>query len=111
MWCVALLVNTSTWVEFKHNWKLICIVFLELHQGSEHVNNEHQDALLDRICKIKSDTNAIHAINASAKIENEEEENHVFSQDPYDFDDDIDITRNNARSIQRRSNSNKVQNR
>ena len=90
MWSITVLINTSTWNEFKHNWKLICLVFLQLHLGNEHANRQHQDALLDKINKIKSDTNTIDGIKASETAD-EENENGFYQQDPYDFDDDDDI--------------------
>lgn len=43
LWSIALLVNSLTWTEFKHNWKLICLVFLQLHLGEEHIDQVHQD--------------------------------------------------------------------
>ena len=40
MWSIALLINTSTWFEFKRNWKLIYIIFLQLHLGNGHSNRK-----------------------------------------------------------------------
>ncbi|CAF5145856.1 unnamed protein product, partial [Rotaria sp. Silwood1] len=28
MWCIALLVNTNTWIDMKENWRLIFGAFL-----------------------------------------------------------------------------------
>ncbi|CAF4396900.1 unnamed protein product, partial [Rotaria magnacalcarata] len=42
MWSIALLINTSSWFEFKHNWKLICLVLLKLHFGEDDHDREAQ---------------------------------------------------------------------
>ncbi|CAF1474305.1 unnamed protein product [Adineta steineri] len=86
MWSIALLVNTSMWSDFRHSWKLICLVFLELHLGEDHVNQEHQDALLHKLTKIKSDTNTIDAIKLSDCVEDDNSEE-SSSTDVYNFDD------------------------
>jgi len=87
MWCIALLINTSTWNEFKHIWQLICLVFLQLHLGEEYVNQEHQDTLLNKISRIKSDSNTADAIKSSDCVEDENGEE-TSDLGPYDFYDD-----------------------
>jgi len=87
MWSIALLINTSTWHEFKNNWKLICLVFLQLHLGEDHLHREHQDSLLDKISKIKSDTNTIDAIELANLVEGDNE-TELSTIDVYHFDDD-----------------------
>jgi hypothetical protein len=62
MWSISLLINTSTWNEMMHNWKPICCVFLQLHVNSENTSNQHCDALLKKIAKIRSDSN-VHCFN------------------------------------------------
>ncbi|CAF4164381.1 unnamed protein product [Rotaria sp. Silwood2] len=86
MWSIALLINTSTWYEFKQNWKLICLVFIQLHFGESHANIEHKDALLDKIKKIKLDTNTAQAITTSesAAVQHLERGPNF---DPYTFND------------------------
>lgn len=93
MWSIALLINTSTWDDFKHNWKLICLVFIQLHADEKHVNREYQDALLEKIRRIRSDPNTVAGIKASEQGANDKS-NDVNHQDVYDFDDDdgLDIT-------------------
>lgn len=91
MWSIALLINTSTWDEFVHNWKLICLVFIPLHLGIEHENNEHRDALIYKISKIRNDSNTATAIKSSetAKDENKDD---LFSSNIYDYcerDDEV----------------------
>lgn len=62
MWSISLLINTSTWNEMMHNWKLICCVFLQLHVNNENTSNQYCDALLKKIAKIRSDSN-VHCFN------------------------------------------------
>ncbi|CAF3829497.1 unnamed protein product [Rotaria sordida] len=87
MWSIALLINTSTWYEFKHNWKLICLVFLQLSRGEGHGNRENQDALLDKIKKIKSDTNTVEAVKISESAEADKSKK-GFDFDPYAFNEE-----------------------
>ncbi|CAF4732383.1 unnamed protein product [Rotaria sp. Silwood1] len=89
MWSIALLINTSSWLEFKHNWKLICLVFLKLHLGEEDYDRETQDALLEKINNIKSDTNTVDAIKSSEVI-HEEDTTNTTGTCLYDFDDGAD---------------------
>ena len=92
MWSIALLINSSTWMDFKRNWELICLVFLQVYQDEDHINEEYQDALLNRIAKIKSDPDVRDAIKSSNHDENENRTTSYHS-DMYDFDrheDDID---------------------
>ena len=94
MWCVAVLVNTSTWNEMMHNWKLICYVFLEMHVGSEDVNQEYQDALVDKISKTRADPNIYAAIKFATSDQSESEKN----DDPFDYDDTDDAPEHNNQS-------------
>lgn len=94
------------WNEFKQNWKLICLVFLQLHFGGEHVNEQNQDALLEKISKIKSDPNTLHGMKRAAN-DKEREEREVYHNDSYDFHDEIDINiseRNLRRSKMKKVN-------
>lgn len=84
MWSIALLINTSTWDEFVHNWKLICFVFIQLHLGIEHENNEHRDALIYKISKIKNDSNTVTAIKSSEAVQDENKDD-LFSSNIYDY--------------------------
>ncbi|CAF4302833.1 unnamed protein product [Rotaria sordida] len=76
---MALLINTSTWYEFKHNWKL--------SRGEDHVNRENQDALLDKIKKIKSDTNTIETVKISESAKADKSKK-GFDFDPYAFNEE-----------------------
>lgn len=84
MWCIALLINTSTWDEFIHNWKLICLVFIQLHLGIEHQNNEHRNALIYKISKIKNNSNTVIAIRSSGAVQGENEDD-FFDSNIYDY--------------------------
>jgi hypothetical protein len=92
MWCIALLINTSVWDEFIHNWKLICFVFLQLHLDGEHINEQYQDALMVKISKIHNDPNTNDAIKASENVQDEDLNNTFNSNiyDYYDSDDELD---------------------
>lgn len=87
MWSIALLINTSTWDDFKHNWKIICVVFIQLHVDEKHVNREYQDALLEKIRRIRSDPNTVAGIKASEQGANDNFSD-VNHHDVYDFNDD-----------------------
>ncbi|CAF3514356.1 unnamed protein product [Rotaria sp. Silwood1] len=89
MWCIALLIHASTWNEFLHNWKLICKVFIELHLGQDFINKEHQEALIDKISKIKNDTNTRNIIKSTDEVSEKNTENLYFSS-IYDFDETDD---------------------
>jgi hypothetical protein len=89
MWSIALLINTSSWDEMIHNWKLICHVFLQLHIGNDDVNNEHHDALLNKIIKIKSNPN-IHTIIQSTEPKISESKTNTNTFDYYDSDEDTE---------------------
>ena len=86
MWSVSLLINTSTWYEFKHNWHLICLVFLKFYVGEDNCDGEAQGALLEKISHIKSDTNTIDAIKSSAIIQDDDVAK-INGHHLYDFDD------------------------
>ena len=86
MWSMALLINTSTWLEFKRNWKLICIVLLQLHICNGHINRENYDALLSKIKNIKSGKNIFEAVKASESGRNHDRT--TLHSDPYNFDDE-----------------------
>lgn len=104
MWSIALLINTSMWNEFMKNWKLICLVFLQLHFGGEHLNEQNQDSLLEKISKIKSDPNTLEGMKAA---ENDDEEGQeVHYSDAYDFHDEIGA--NKSRRNSQRSKMKKV---
>ena len=97
MWSIALLINTSMWNEFKNNWKLICLVFLQLHFGDDHMKEQYQDALLEKISKIKSDPNVMQGIKFTEKTEEDEgEESEGCHKDCYDFQDDTDVDKANG---------------
>ena len=101
MWCVALLINSCTWNEFNRNWQLICLVFVQLHVGDQHIKQEHQDLLLDRINKIKSDSDTYTAVKSCDSLEdnNQSTLNDLHGYDFYsDEDDDDDSEPNNASS-------------
>ncbi|CAF4803751.1 unnamed protein product [Rotaria sp. Silwood1] len=83
MWCIALLINTSTWKEMMHNWKLICFALLQMHIGGETLNVEYQDALLDKITKIRADPNVC-AIMQSTEPE---PSNTTANYNQFDYDD------------------------
>lgn len=89
MWSIALLINTSTWNDFLHNWKLICIVFIELHMGQQHINKEHQESLIHKISKIKNDTNISNAIKFMDKI-SDDNTSESYCPNIYDFHDSDD---------------------
>ncbi|CAF2137982.1 unnamed protein product [Rotaria magnacalcarata] len=89
MWSIALLINTSSWFEFKHNWKLICLVLLKLHFGEDDHDREAQDALLEKINNIKSDANTVDAIKSIQAIQ-EEDTAKATGAYLYDFDDGAD---------------------
>ncbi|CAF1463253.1 unnamed protein product, partial [Rotaria sordida] len=72
IWSIALLINSCTWIEFKYNWKIICLVFLEIHRGEKHTKQKYQDILLDKIRKIKSDSNTYSAVKSSNYFETSE---------------------------------------
>ena len=97
MWSIALLINTSTWFEFKHNWHLICIVFLKLYLGEDNYDSGAQDALLGKISTIKSDSNTVDAIRSSEVVQDEDAtkrtNHHLYDFDggrEADNDDEID---------------------
>ncbi|CAF4076111.1 unnamed protein product [Adineta steineri] len=81
MWSIALLINTETWVEFQNNWRLVCYVFLQLHLGEENLNQEYQDALLQKITQIKTDSNTLDAMKSSDSIQD------VNTKESSDFDE------------------------
>ncbi|CAF4854420.1 unnamed protein product, partial [Rotaria sp. Silwood1] len=87
MWCVALLVNTNTWVDMKENWRLICEVFINYSTNETEIFKQHYSILLSRISQITNDPNASAAINQSKEIASE-------SIDPFEYDDD-DIENDN----------------
>ena len=103
---MALLVNTSTWYEFKHNWKLICLVFLQLYIGKDNIGKEYQDALLKKIIKIKSDINIVDAIKQTV-LDQDENTKTTSEENLYDFYDDEEdgnfsrITKQKVREILR----------
>ncbi|CAM4769922.1 unnamed protein product [Rotaria magnacalcarata] len=102
MWSIALLINTSTWNEFVHNWQLICFVFIQLHLGEENVNKDHQNALIYKISKIENDPNISSAIKLSETVEDENEDN-LLSSNVYNYyDDDEEI---HSESVKHRSKS------
>ena len=86
MWSIALIIHTSTWHEFKNNWRLLCLVFLQLHQGEECVNQEHRDTLVDKIRKIKSDTITVDAIKSTDCVQMKHGKD-SSSLHPYEFSD------------------------
>ncbi|CAF1488393.1 unnamed protein product, partial [Adineta steineri] len=89
MWSIALLVNTSTWNEFQNNWKSICVVFLQLHSGEQHISHQHQDILFDKISKIKSDPDIGNAVKSSCRTEDDNSSSSSNS-DAYTFAEDED---------------------
>ncbi|CAF3205771.1 unnamed protein product [Rotaria sp. Silwood2] len=89
MWCIALLINTSTWNEFINNWRLICFVFIELHLGQQHVNQEHREALIYKISKIKNDTNTTSVIKSSDTMP-DDDANSFYCSNIYDFNESAD---------------------
>ncbi len=106
MWCVALLINSCTWTEFKRNWQLICLVFLQLHLGEQHTRQEHQDLLLDKIRKIKSDSDTYTAVKSCDCFEDNNQST-LHDSYSYDFnddeaDDDDDSESNNTSSKTRK---------
>ncbi len=106
MWSVALLINSCTWVDFKCNWRLICLVFLQLHLDEEHVNEEHQDALLDKISKIKSDPNILDAIKTSDYVQDNNEtptcHSDIYDFDGHEGDDTVEADRHFSRSTKKK---------
>ncbi|CAF4221628.1 unnamed protein product [Rotaria sp. Silwood2] len=68
MWSIALLINTSTWSEFKEKWKLFCIVFLQLYAANGVTHKDNKDILLQKIRDIKSDPNTVDAIKLTEPI-------------------------------------------
>ena len=86
-WSMVLLINDSMWDEFKHNWQLICVVFLQIYYGKDHCDREIQDALLNKISKVKSDPNNIDAIK-STETEQDKDASKSSYTDSYEFDDD-----------------------
>lgn len=97
MWSVALLVNTSTWIEMKENWRLICEVFLN-HEANETINFKmNYSILLTHINQITNDPNLSASIKLSKQTLPE-------PTDPFEFDDDIE--NNNLDSSQLHSNGN-----
>ena len=86
MWGIALLVNTSTWVDMKENWRLICEVFLNYSTNETPEFKVNYSILLSRISQLTNDANSSTAIHQSR-------ETLLQSNDPYDFtdDDDLDI--------------------
>jgi hypothetical protein len=105
MWSIALLINTSTWVDFKRNWQLICLVFLQIHHDENHINEEYQDALLNRIGKIKSDPDIRDAMKSSSHDE-DGNKTEAYHSNEYDFDrheDDTDqVNRKFSRSSRKK---------
>jgi len=108
MWCISLLINTSTWDEFLQNWQLICLVFMELHLGQDNVKREHYDALLDRIRKIRSDATIKKAINATGNLPDDDDGGKdISSSSVYDYrnddaDTNLQLPRSNSSSSKRR---------
>lgn len=89
MWSISLLINTSTWDEFLHDWQLICTVFVQLHLGKEHVNKESYDNLLNRITKIQSDPNLKKVIRSTESLQIDNG-NNLSSSLVYEYRDDDD---------------------
>ena len=87
MWSMVLLINDSMWDEFKHNWQLICVVFLQIYYGKDHCDREIQDTLLNKISKVKSDPNNIDPIK-STETEQDKDSSKSSYTDSYEFDDD-----------------------
>jgi len=83
MWSIALLVNTSTWIEMKENWRLICEVFLNYSINETANFKINYSILLTRISKISNDRTLSLAIEQTKQILSE-------SVDPFEFNDDID---------------------
>jgi hypothetical protein len=92
------------WNEFQSNWKLICIVFLQLHLDQQHMNHQHEDMLLHKISNLKSDPNIVGAINSSERVEDDDSSN-SHDLDTYTFAEDIDDDR--VKSTKRLSSSKK----
>lgn len=87
MWSIALLVNASTWAEFKHQWTLISVVFIQLHLGNQYVHAQSQDALLDKISKLRSDPNTVDGMKTSEQAQDDDDDMNFDQHDSYDFDD------------------------
>lgn len=87
MWSIALLVNASTWAEFKHQWTLISVVFIQLHLGNQCVHAQSQDALLDKISKLRSDPNTVDGMKTSEQAQDDDDDMNFDQHDSYDFDD------------------------
>ncbi|CAF3836343.1 unnamed protein product, partial [Rotaria sp. Silwood1] len=81
MWCIALLVNTNTWIDMKENWRLICEVFVNYSTNETVHYKQHYSVLLSRISQITNDPNSSAAINQSRKFLSQ-------SVDPFEFGDD-----------------------
>ncbi len=110
MWCIALLINSSTWKDFIHDWHLICLVFIQLHLEVSQVNKEHYDALLNRISRIQSDANTKKTIKMAESLD-VEDENALSSSQIYTFDDDdfdvqVDLPRNKQKPKRRKVREN-----
>ncbi|CAF4814290.1 unnamed protein product, partial [Rotaria sp. Silwood2] len=94
IWSIVLLINSCTWIEFKRNWQIICLVFLQIHLGEKHTKQKYQDILLDKIRKIKSDSNTYSAVTSSNYFESDNPTDlydsniYNFYDDKYDDDDD-----------------------
>ncbi|CAF4236445.1 unnamed protein product, partial [Adineta steineri] len=92
MWSIALLINTGTWVKFQNNWRLVCYVFLQLHLGEENLNQEYQDALLQKITQVKTDSNTLDAMKSSNSIQDvNTKESSDFDEYEFCSDDDEDF--------------------
>lgn len=103
MWSIALLINTSTWNEMLHNWKLICYVFLQLHVRCENPNKKYQDALLDRIVKIQTNLDICAAIKSTEPKLSES----ITDYNPFDYDDDHENNENFCMSASQSKSSTK----
>jgi hypothetical protein len=106
MWSIALLINTSMWDDFKHNWQLVCVVFLQLHRGEEYINRKHRDTLLYKIRKIRSDPNTVDAIKSSDNVRDDNGE--LSNSDLYDFYDEEEDDVVEPRGFSSRSTREKV---
>ena len=98
MWSISLLVNTSTWIEMKENWRLVCRVFLSYAISDQTNLKLHQASLLSRISKITSDPNSSRAIDQSKQIL-------MDATDPFQYsDDDDDMDDFNNKRVRRNKN-------
>lgn len=69
MWSMALLINTSTWKEMLENWRLVCLVFLNIKRGEDTTESKRNHSkLLSKIGSITNDPNANRAIQDSKSI-------------------------------------------